>query len=493
MRKSTLFIGFVVLGLCPPALEAKVLPPEIDLVAAEKCLTAPFAGRVFVIFSRTAIKEPPLRLNWFNPEPFFAQDVTGLGPGKPWRFRPQVGLPRPWDELVPGKYHLQAVLDRDLGGQNPLSAAGNLFSKPVEIELSATDRAKVTLVLDQVIAERTFEEKERVKLVDIPSGLLSKFHGKPMRLRAGVLLPKSYFADASRRYPVIYEVTGFGGDHHHVHRADVRNATDVAGVEMIHITLDATCRLGHHTFADSENNGPVGQALIAELIPHIDKVLRTVASPGGRFVTGHSSGGWSSLWLQITYPDVFGGCWSTAPDSVDFRDFQRVNIYEKGVNLLFDDKGHQRPLARKAGKPVLFYKPFSDMEVVFGRGGQLFSFEAVFSPKGKDGKPRPLYDRKTGLVDAATAAVWQNYDINLILRRDWDKLKDKLAGKIHIYMGGEDTFYLDGATRLLQKTLKEVGSDAVVEIFEGKDHGSVMTLDLRQRIAREMAAAVRVK
>ncbi len=135
-----------------------------------------------------------------------------------------------------------------------------------------------------------------------------------------------------------------------------------------------------------------------ELIPHIEAKFRGLAKPSARFVTGHSSGGWSSLWLQVTYPDFFGGTWSTAPDPVDFRDFQMVNIYDPKQNLFVDANGESRPLARKGKQVLVKYKPFNDMEVVMGRGGQLQSFEAVFSPRGKDGKPMPLWDRTTGVI-----------------------------------------------------------------------------------------------
>jgi dienelactone hydrolase len=127
------------------------------------------------------------------------------------------------------------------------------------------------------------------------------------------------------------------------------------------------------------------------------------------------------------------------------------------------------------------------MEVVMGRGGQLFSFEAVFSPRGPDGKPRPLWDRATGKVNLGVALAWQKYDIRLVLERNWKTLAPKLAGKLHVYMGSRDNFYLEGATVLLKKTLENLGSDAVVEIFPDRDHGSLMDRDLRDRIAREMA------
>src|SRR5205823_178779 len=138
--------------------------------------------------------------------------------------------------------------------------------------------------------------------------------------------------------------------------------------------------------------------------------------------------------------------------------------YAPKANVFTDEKGHERPIARLGGKPALYYKPFSDMEVVMGRGGQLFSFEAVFSPKGKDGLSCKLWDRTTGVVDPAVAEAWRRYDIRLVLEQNWPKLAPRLAGKLHIYMGGEDTFYLEGATRLLGDTLKKLGSDAVVEI-----------------------------
>jgi S-formylglutathione hydrolase FrmB len=266
-----------------------------------------------------------------------------------------------------------------------------------------------------------------------------------------------------------------------------RNVTDVAGVEMIWVVLDPNCRLGHHVFADSANNGPVGQALTQELIPYIEKNFRAVGKPSGRFVTGHSSGGWSSLWLQVTYPDFFNGTWSTAPDPVDFRDFQRIDLYAPGANMFTGPDGKQRPLARSGARVLQYYKPFSDMEEVAGHGGQLGSFEAVFSPKGADGKPRRLWDRKTGAVDPEVAKEWQKYDIRLVLERNWKELGPKLQGKIHVYMGGEDTFYLDGAARLLAASLKQLGSDAVVEVVPGRDHFTLMDQAMRRRIAQEMA------
>lgn len=431
----------------------------------------------------------PPGLNWFKPQPNFAVDVVKWQPGTPLRFEPKFAHPTSWKALAKEKVYLQAILDRDLGGQSFHNAPGNGYSKPVLHD--PTRSSSIQLLIDRTIPERKFAETERVKYFEVQSKLLSAFHKKPMKLRAGVALPKSFAKAGKQRFPVVYEIPGFGGNHF---MAPLRQEnTDVAGVEMLWVMLDPGCRLGHHVFADSDNNGPYGKALIEEFIPALEAKFRGVGQPGARFVTGHSSGGWSSLWLQVTYPDFFGGVWSTAPDPVDFRDFQLVDIYDPKQNLFFDGKGKDRPLARKGKKVLMHYKPFSDMEVVMGRGGQLQSFEAVFSPKGKDGKPMPLWDRNTGVIDLNVAKSWERYDIRLILERNWKTLGPKLAGKLHVYMGAVDTFYLDGATRLLQTSQRKIGSDAVIEIFPDRDHGNLMDAAMRKRIAGEMAKAVRGK
>jgi S-formylglutathione hydrolase FrmB len=283
----------------------------------------------------------------------------------------------------------------------------------------------------------------------------------------------------------VYNVPGFGGTHFGGARA---RPWESGGVEAIYVVLDPSCRLGHHVFADSANNGPCGEALVKELIPHIETKFRAHGVSGARYVTGGSSGGWSSLWLQVAYPDFFGGVWSIAPDPVDFRDFQRVDLTQAGANLFYEDYDKLRPLSRAGRGEAMYFKTFSEMEAIMGHGGQLESFEAVFSPRGPDGKPRRLWDRTTGTIDTEVAKAWEPYDIRLKLERNWTTFGPKLAGKLHVYTGDVDTFYLDGAARLLQKSLRDLGSDAVVEMFPGRDHGTI-GMAVRDRIRQEMAAA----
>jgi pimeloyl-ACP methyl ester carboxylesterase len=464
-------------------------PLDVKLTYPPTKEMPPFTGRVFVVVSKKPIGDRPFSQSWFSPEPFFAQDAKDWKPDVPLEFRPSAAFPQPWNRLPAGTYHVQAILDRDLGGRDALSSPGNLYSKAVQVTLDPAKPNSLSLRLDRTATTKAFAETPSIKLFEMDSKLLTDWNGRPTKMRAGVILPKSFAESPGRKYPVVYEIPGFGGDVHYTLSVAARKSppTDLDGTEAIHVVLDPSCRLGHHVFADSANNGPVGQALVEEFIPALEAKFR---GNGKRLVLGHSSGGWSSLWLQITYPDVFAGVWSTAPDPVDFRDFQRIDLYRPGVNMFTDDAGQPRPIARQAGKVKLLYRDFSNMEDVLGRGGQLSSFEAVFSPRGPDKEPRTLWDRVTGAVDPVTAEAWKKYDIRLKLEREWPILGPKLAGKLHVYTGGDDTYYLEGATRLLGDSLKKLGSDAVVEIFPGRNHSNLIDADLRLRMHREMAKAL---
>ncbi len=167
-----------------------------------------------------------------------------------------------------------------------------------------------------------------------------------------------------------------------------------------------------------------------------------------------------------------------------------MNLYAPGENVYRDRAGKRRPIARMGGVPVLFFDRFTRMDDVIGWGCQLGSFEAVFSPRGPDGRPRRLWDRSTGALDPEVARAWEAYDIRLILERNWPALGPKLKGKLHLIVGERDTFYLEGAVKLLKESLARLGSDAVVEIVPDRDHDTLLDVTLAQRLDREMTAAV---
>lgn len=480
-------LASLLLLLTPAIAAAQSRPLAFRLTFDRNVSAQPFTGRVYVMLFKKDVKELRSGPDWFGTDPFFAKDVKDWQPGQPLVLDGKaLGFPVTMEKVPRATYSIQAVMDFDRGERSFSTAEGNGYSRTIRRELDGTASGSVELRIVQVYKAKPFVETDRVKLVDIESKLLTAFHGRPTHLRAGVVLPSSFATQPQRRYPVVYEIPGFGGTHVGARAASERNATNVAGVEMIYVILDPSCRLGHHVFADSANNGPCGRALLSELIPYLEAKYRGIGTGQARFVTGHSSGGWSSLWLQVTYPDHFNGVWSTSPDPVDFRDFQRIDLTKPDANMFLDARGEKRPLARLGSKPVLFYRRFSDLEEVMGHGGQLASFEAVFSPRGPDGRPRKLWDRTTGTIDAETAKTWERYDIRIVLERNWKALAPKLAGKLHVWTGGEDTFYLEGAVMRLKESLAKLGSDAAIEIHPGRNHG-LRDKAIRDRIAREVA------
>ena len=483
-------------------LAAILLAPSVAAVGAESLQIAvrldaqaaaqPVTGRVFVFCSQRP-GEPRMGPDWFNPEPFFGLDVVKLKPGDRCTLDDRAcGFPGPLSRLPPGKYRVQAVLDRSLDSPQPGQAVGNLYGDVQEVRLDAT--SSVELVLQHVIPSQPFRELENYREVSLRSRKLSAFHGRDVIEHAAVILPPSYQTDAQKRFPVIYVIPGFGGSHRSPQWLWITGPpqADPGQAEFIRVMLSGQCRWGDHEYADSATNGPCGDALVHEMIPYIDEHYRTLPVSTARFVTGHSSGGWSSLWLQVTYPEVFGGVWSLAPDPVDFHDFQQIDLYAKPPLSVFrDPQGQRRPIARIGPTPAVWYEDFSRMDDCLSRGGQLRSFEAVFSPRGPDGLPRKLWDRTTGQIDPETARAWEKYDIGRTLQTQWKTLGPKLQGKLHVAVGDLDTFYLDGAVRRLGETLRRLGSDAVVEIVPGRDHSTLLSRDRCMKTRRQIGEQFR--
>jgi hypothetical protein len=268
--------------------------------------------------------------------------------------------------------------------------------------------------------------------------------------------------------------------------------------EMIWVMLDQSFPTGTHEFADSVNNGPWGQALTAELIPHLESKYRMDGRPSGRFLTGHSSGGWTSLWLQVAYPRVFGGTWPTSPDPSDFRDFTGADIYAPHANMYHTAEGSKIMLVRRPGMAEIPMEDFAKQEwVLGGYGGQMASFDWVFSPRGADGRPMQLFDRLTGDINPQVAAYWgEHYDIARKLRREWPKAGKELKGKIHLIVGTADTFHLERPAHLLEAVLKELGGEPNFRYLEGRTHGDLYQVGndhngLLNQIAHEMYAVAR--
>jgi hypothetical protein len=450
-----------------------------------------YTGRVYLFFGK-GNREPRRGPNWFRPGYFASKDVKNLEPGE------SVTLAAKDDDLLfypekplqfdPAGYRVQAVMRFNDWPRQAGTGPGNGYSKAVPVPAEDSDEQFEPLIVDQIVPQRTFPETDTVRLLQVDSKLMSDFYDRPVSLNGAVILPEEYDDDPERKFPTLYIIPGFGGTHFGYRGMAGLYSPVLRSTPLIMVLLDPSCPEGHHVFADSDVNGPWGTALVTEFIPALEKQHRAIPHREARYLTGHSSGGWSSLWLMVSQPETFAATWSTSPDPVTFEDFQQIDLYAKKANMYRDEEGEKRPIARVGGEVRLWYQGFDHMETVLGHGGQLRSFEAVFGPRQKDGSPVPAWDRSTGEIFPKTIEHWKRYDIVKRLEQNWDDWKPRLAGRIHVHMGTKDTFYLEGATEILKVKMTELGEPDAVTMHEGKTHGSVLTRDLMTQIGGEIAA-----
>jgi hypothetical protein len=512
--------SILALALVGSTLAAQPAPRPHDTIAVRLDATAgngPAAGRIIVFATAAKPDDKPdadVDTSPFEPTgtAIAAQEVWSLAPNATASVDVETDtFPTPFSRLPPGKYRFQAVLDRNHDYNYGGRGAGDIVSPVVEASLPGPLPA---LTLAKTLPEVTIEEMlagarperaailranlPRTKAVTFASPALSAFWGRPVEIRGWIALPPGY-KKGGPGFPTVYSTSGFGST-----LADAR--TSAASMidlmasgkapPMIWVFLDESSPTGTHEFADSVNNGPWGHALTAEFIPWIETQYAMDAKPASRFLTGHSSGGWATLWLQVRYPKVFGGSWPTSPDPSDFHDFTNIDIYAPHANAYRDAAGKPGPLVRDHDKLIATYEQFSKMERVLGPyGGQLASFEWVFSPKGADGRPLPLFDRATGYIDPAVAGYWRDhYDIAHIVARDWKTLKPDLDGKIHLIVGTADTFYLDGPAHRLKAVFDKLGARQEFTFVPDRTHFDLFKQgDDRQALLKDIAWAMYAK
>lgn len=485
--------GLILLGLllispnCAPAPDDGVV---FHVLLDPEAFHAPVSGRLKVCLDSDLLEEPAEHLdyNLYAPEPFYYRDVENWKPGETIAVDRTAGAFFTRLENLPRRrFAFQAVLEPRDPARNYDEKAGILWS-PVVIEKLVPGReVSLTLVLKNVVPTRPFPESETVKEIVVPSPLLSRFFGRPVEMKAAVILPGSYGKEPGRLYPTVYVIPGFFGSYRNIEGSRRRYGMEGVGTDKIYVILDAACPLGHHTFCDSENNGPRGAALVTELIPAVEGKYRARPDAGARFLTGQSSGAWSSLWLQVTYPEIFGGAWAASPDPVDFGHFTYTgDLYAAGANFYFDAGGRELPLWVFQGYPICTMKEFWELEDASGTTNQIQSWEAAWSPREKNGRPRPFFDRKTGAVDPETLSWWKRYDIALVLKANWPTIGKHLQGKIHLFAGDHDDYALDKAVLSLKDVLKSLGAEAEVEILPGNH--VLWNQEFTARVQKEMDA-----
>jgi len=422
-------------------------------------------------------------------------------------------FPQGSSTLAPGRYAMQAVLDTRHTYAYSGRGAGDLLSPVVVID----QPGPVSLVLTQRIPDlelaapphdipaalraEILHTISNTRELDFKSEVLTRFWHRRTSIRGWVLTPPGYAKARSEQYPTVYFTHGFGGNAGSMVKAVAymdHAMTIGAAPPMIWVFLDESLPAGTHEFADSVNNGPWGEALTTELIPSLEKHYRMDARPSGRLLNGHSSGGWATLWLQTEYPTLFGGTWSTSPDPSDFHDFVGTDLYREKSNVYRQPDGSPTPLIRDHGKVLTTLEDVAALEAVLGDfGDQITSMESVFSPKESAGKPRRLFDRHTGAVDPTVAAYWrENYDIAHRLELQGPRVKANLDGKIHVIVGTDDTFYLDGPARRLEAVLDTLGIKNQFCYLPGRTHMDLYKVDdddegLLREIAWAMHAVAR--
>lgn len=465
---------------------------EVGLDASVRA--TPISGRVVVQVIRDGAKLRPGTLPadgpfWDDPQPLFGTDATITPGGSVKLDDSATGFPIAPSDLEPGWYTAQARLELPRTTSSWRERAGNMYSEPVRFERVAGEAASVRFVLTGVTTTPLPEPDPRVDVVVFESKLLRGADGSPVRLRAGVVKPVDF--DPTRKYPAVYEVPGFGGDHLGAFgvvrmrdRAEGGSAADTLARSAYWIVLDPESPNGHTLFADSANNGPRGRALTEELIPELERRHNLISEASARVLRGHSSGGWSVVWLALQYPDVFGAAWSSAPDPVDFRAFQSVDVYTE-PNMYIDAEGKERTSYRRGGRSLMTIRQENGGEEVLGPDNtsaqQWDSWQAVFGPRNAAGNPAALYDPETGAIDRNVAEAYRAYDIGALVRGEPMKYGSLLRDRVRLYVGDQDNFFLEGAVKLLSADLDRVyPSDALPRpawgfmlVLPGYDHGTI--------------------
>ncbi len=476
---------------------------RFEVSVSPDLIEEPVDGRVLLLLSRSGDPEPRFqRLRGRSAIPIFGVNVEGMGPGEAAVIDTEVrGFPlESVSEIPPGEYFVQAVLNvyttfrRADGhtikahmdqweGQRWNRSPGNLHSRVQRVRVDPRSGTPVSVVLTEKIPPLDpVPDTKYVKHIRFKSEILSAWWGHDMDLGAVVVLPEGFDKHPNARYPVVYwqghfptTFTGFqetppdpslSGRERERAEGRYRLFQDwVSGKlgRFLLVYLQHPTPYYDDSYAvNSENNGPYGDALTTELIPRVEQQFRAIGASWARTLSGGSTGGWESLAWQVFYPNMFNGTWSFCPDPVDFRYFQLVNVYQDD-NAFYPNAEWTtaaRPWQRGTDDQVFFtQRDASRLEEVLGTrgrsGDQMDIFMGVFGPVGDDGYPRLLYDKWTGEIDKGVIEYWrENYDLRHILQRDWATLGPKLVGKIHIYIGDMDTYFLEEATRLLEDFLE---------------------------------------
>ncbi|PPK87100.1 hypothetical protein CLV84_0034 [Neolewinella xylanilytica] len=503
---------------------------SFSVLLPESLADSALDGRLLLLLSTDDTTEPRFQIS-DGPETqlFFGQNVENWKPGTPVTVDASTAYGYPLESLADlpnGSYQAQVLLHKyetfhrsdghtvqlpmDRGeGQQWHRAPGNLISTPVAITLTGGRTAPIELAFDSAIPEiEEPEDTEYVKHIRIRSELLSAFWGRDMYLGAHVLLPEGWADHPEAKYPLAimhgHFPADFGGwrttppdttepcaysarfgldcynrivdqEAYDLYRAWTGpDFPRVIAIEIQH----ANPYYDDSYAVNSENLGPYGDAITYELIPEIERQFRGIGEGWARFVYGGSTGGWEAMAVQVKYPTEYGGSYASCPDPIDFRAYTVVNLYEDANAYYLDSefKRTERPAHRDSlGHVSSTLRESNQRELALGdrsRSGQQWDiWEAVYSPVGPDGYPLRIWDKVSGQINPEVAEYWrENYDLTHILQRDWSELAPDLRGKLNIYVGDMDNYYLNNAVYLAEKFLRSVDFGGEITYGDRDEH-----------------------
>ena len=474
---------------------------QIRFSYSDNVSKTPVSGRILVAFQKDLKKS--VNPDIFDPLPSFAMDVEEWKPGERVVMDRTSAVKQKHDlDSLDGWYAVQAIMVT--GHKNRILTDAIFKPKGIAVtnkNIVYIDKGKMCMPLDLLFNltpdPPVFKETETVKKVNIRSELLTAFYGEKDSLLAAVILPPSYSLQKDRVYPTVYVFGGWGASiYSGLGFQQKRYGMSGYGSEKIFVFVNHECRSGFHNFCSSETNGPREETFFSELLPYIENEYRVNRDPRTRFLMGQSSGAWAALWLLVNYPDRFGGAFSGSPDPVDFTEFTGTNIYEKGANMYLGKDGSEKRFANLKMNPAdstdkgLAVRDLVDMDRLAGWGEQMYSFDATFSKRGRDGEPLHLFNWETGAVDPLVAASWDKYDLSKRITRLDKSQKQALQSKIHIYVNDQDPFGLDAPVRRFREKLVKEGIDAEIRIIPAAGH-DVWTDELRKDIHENMDSVIK--
>ena len=502
-------ITLLLLASCTTNNDTPVIEVTYDSTLSED----PFDGRLLVLISKDDSKEPRFQINDTNDSGIVVgKNISQWESGQIEIFNSSTEA-YPIENLADletGTYYMQALLHKyetfnlanghqvklpmDQGeGQHWNTSPKNIYSKPLKINYKKGTPIKLNIT-EEIPPIEPVQDTEYIKHIKIKSELLSEFWGRPMYLQANVLVPEGFDKAAETRYPLMvfhghfpktiggfritpptaakedsifnprFGITGYKYIQEKEAYDFYTQWTSKDFPRFLVIEIQHQNPYYDDSYAvNSANLGPYGDAITYELIPHIEKLFNGVGAGWGRFLYGGSTGGWEALAVQVFYPKEYNGCFAACPDPIDFRAYTVVDVYND-KNAYYKEGEFKKTLrpGMRDGKGHI-KSQLIDMnrrEYILGdnsrSGDQWDIWQAVYSPVGENGYPKPIWDKLTGEIDHEVANYWkENYDLRYIMERDWDKIGKDLEGKVNIYCGDMDNYYLNNAVVLTEVFLEK--------------------------------------